>query len=155
MQLFNSDTHRLHLIYCCSIRLWSKFLEMHGELKRWTQTWRKCPLVTHSLHQPNREGFMCELIVECFFVCPLLCGLFLFNQNLWVEDEPLTRDAFHLSSQLNRLWLYLYSMRQRIITFWRAAHVSAFETRAPRTAGFQEKTVTVWPLTENTTIHIP
>lgn len=57
-----------------SIRPVSGLLET--QLQRWTQTWRKCPLVTHSLHQQNREGIMSELIVECFFMCPLLCGLF-------------------------------------------------------------------------------
>lgn len=59
-----------------SIRPLSELVEMHWELKRWTQTWRKCPLVTHSLNRPNKEGIMCTLIVECFFICPLLCGLF-------------------------------------------------------------------------------
>lgn len=63
----------------------SELVETHWELKRWTQTWRKCPLVTHSLNQPNKEGIMCMLIVECFFICPLLCGLFLSAKPLGWE----------------------------------------------------------------------
>lgn len=59
-----------------NIRPLSELVETHRELNRWTQTWRKCPLVTHSLNGPNKEAIMCPLIVECFFICPLLCGLF-------------------------------------------------------------------------------
>lgn len=50
------------------------------EPERWRQTQRKKekgPLAGHSLLQHNREAIMCRLIVECFFVCPLQCGLFL------------------------------------------------------------------------------
>lgn len=57
---------------------------------------------------------MCTLIVECFFIGPLLRGL---SAKPLVGNELLTRDAFNLSSQADRLGLYLYSMRQRIITF--------------------------------------
>lgn len=85
------------------IRLWSKLLEMYEGLKRWTQTWRKCPLVTRSLHQLNRAGFM--LGVECFFVCPLLCGLFLSSQTFGLRINHL--QGMH----------FIYLLRQTLTLF--------------------------------------
>lgn len=91
-----------------------------------------------------------EWSVSLFALC---CVAFFFSAKPLGWESAINKGCISFICS-DRLWLYLCSMRQRIITFWRAAHGSAFETRAPRTVRFPEKTATLWPQTKNTAIHI-
>lgn len=132
----------------------SELVETRWELKRWTQTWRKCPLVTHSLNRANKEGIMCMLIVDCFFICPLLCGLFLSAKPLgwgWTINKGCISFIF---SAKQALTLFIQHETEDCYLLKGSTWLHVWDPCPKDQNHFKRETSLFDPQQENTAIHL-